>query len=75
MYAIGCICLFLGLLWMFLPHASHAAFIESVGGHADAEEILKEHLIHTGEGLVLTLIGLWLLVCNERRQKQKKRKS
>lgn len=54
LYWIGTLVLFLGLFWMFLPHAAHGA----VTGEAEQE---TEHYIHLIQGLLGTLIGLGIL--------------
>ena len=67
-YVIGVIFLFFGLLWMFLPHLTHEAVLSKLG---QSELEGESHFEHTFQGLVGTLIGLGLLMYDERKQKKK----
>ena len=56
-YWIGCIFLFFGLLWSFLPHVYH----EKVS-HAIDKDLSTPHAIHIIEGVIPLLIGLGLII-------------
>ena len=58
-YYLGCILLFLGLLWMFLPHATHH-LIEI----PSAEN--QEHIADIFEGLASVLAGLGFILLSEK---------
>ncbi len=64
LYWICTIVLFLGLLWMFLPHTAHNAII--------TEEEETEHYEHIIQGLIPTLLALIGMVWNEKHSVQKK---
>ena len=64
-YIIGSIILFLGLFWMFLPHAYHAEIVS-----LRESEDLSSHLIHTFQGLLVALIGLTLMIGVEKYKKR-----
>jgi nitrate reductase gamma subunit len=61
LYALGCIILFLGLLWMFLPHAYHSSILQ---------EDETSHLFHTFEGAIGALLGLIILIASSRHMKK-----
>ncbi|HLC31654.1 MAG TPA: hypothetical protein VJK51_03225 [Candidatus Nanoarchaeia archaeon] len=64
-YILGSIVLFLGLIWMLLPHAAHGEVAESLTGNG--EDALEEsHLTHTLEGLIATVVGLILMAYTEK---------
>ncbi len=65
LYLIGSIILFLGLFWMFLPHAYHAEIVSLT-----ESENLSSHLIHTLQGLLATLIGLFIMIGVEKYKKK-----
>ena len=66
LYPLGCLLLFLGLLWLFLPHAAH----EKVTGEAETL-----HIEHLFQGIILTLAGLALiLIHNNKEAKAQKSK-
>lgn len=54
LYWAGTLLLFLGLFWMFLPHAAHGTLT------GDTEE-QAEHYIHLIQGLLGALLGLGIL--------------
>ena len=56
-YALGCIILFLGLLWMFIPHTYHNEVLQG-------DE--SSHLTHTFEGALATVLGLVILVVSNK---------
>lgn len=58
-YWICTIILFLGLLWMFLPHAAHGVIT------GDAEEE-TEHYEHMIQGLIATVLALVGMIWNEK---------
>jgi hypothetical protein len=60
LYGIGCVVLFLGLLWMFLPHAYHGAILQ------EDEERETSHLFHTLEGAIGAVLGLIILIVSNR---------
>jgi hypothetical protein len=62
LYWICTIVLFLGLLWMFLPHATHSV----ITGKAEEE---TEHYVHLIEGAIPTIISLILMIWNEKKGK------
>ena len=58
-YSCGVVFLFLGLLWMFLPHTAHTMI-------TGEEEAL--HIVHTLEGFVLVVIGLGIMVYTDKKK-------
>jgi nitrate reductase gamma subunit len=58
-YNLGTLILFLGLLWMFLPHATH---VELLG-----EQDETAHIFHIIEGAAVVVAALGLLVLEQRR--------
>ena len=68
-YWISTILLFLGLFWMFLPHAFHGAILQEAGIEEESE-----HYIHLVEGLILTIISLIIMIWNEKQISNKKAK-
>jgi len=69
-YYIGAVLLFIGLLWVFLPHASHAQVTETLTGHGEEEEE-TEHYIHLLQGLIAIIAGLILMFYTEDRTNTK----
>jgi len=63
-YVIGGIILFLGMLWMFLPHTAHEAL---------THEVNESHLTHTIQGAIVILIGLFILQYSSKKQKLQKK--
>ncbi len=63
LYWICTIVLFLGLLWMFLPHAAHGAIT--------GVEEETEHYEHVIQGLIPTLLALVGMIWNEKQSKKK----
>ncbi len=61
LYYLGSFLLFIGLLWMFLPHAYHQRILNA------KEEV--NHLIHIFEGLIIAVIGLVIMFYKERKDK------
>ena len=57
LYIFGSILLFLGLLWMFLPHAVHTSLTRE-------KEIT--HIFHTLEGFAVVVIGLGIMIYAQR---------
>jgi len=64
LYLLGGILLFIGLLWMFLPHATHAAIL--------GEEDEAEHYVHIIQGIIPTILGLILLLWYDKRENKNK---
>lgn len=62
LYFSGSAILFLGLLWMFLPHAYHSLL-------AEKDEI--SHLTHILQGAIVSTPGLILLVYSNKIKKEK----
>ena len=62
-YILGSIVLFLGLIWMLLPHATHEQIAESI---IETEGFEVSHILHTLEGLIATILGLILMVYTEK---------
>jgi hypothetical protein len=60
-YNFGTLILFLGLLWMFLPHAAHELLLSEI------EE--AEHYVHILQGTMLTLAGIGFLVLEQKRNR------
>lgn len=52
LYTLGCILLFLGMLWMFLPHAAHEQLTQNT----------SSHLLHTLQGAIVAVTGVIFLV-------------
>ncbi len=50
---IGIILLFIGLIWLLLPHTYHSLI---------TNEDKTSHLAHTFQGAVITFIGLGILI-------------
>jgi hypothetical protein len=65
-YFIGCIVLFLGLLWSFLPHVYH----EQVNEALDTGFSVS-HAIHIAQGVAGILLGLILIYYANTRLKPK----
>ena len=63
LYYLGSFLLFIGLLWMFLPHAFHQKIL------SEKEDV--EHLIHIFQGLIFVVIGLALMILSNRYKKKK----
>ncbi len=61
-YGLGCIVLFLGLVWMFLPHAFHDEVLSNIG-----EEHESTHFTHTLQGAIVAIIGLIVLILSNRK--------
>ena len=59
LYYFGIFLLFIGLLWMFLPHILHEQVINS--------EEEKEHIIHIFQGVLIVILGLLIMVKNKKR--------
>ncbi|MBI2670401.1 hypothetical protein HYX18_00245 [Candidatus Woesearchaeota archaeon] len=49
--------MFIGILWMMLPHAYHERLIN---------ESDSNHVFHIIQGLITTLIGLSIMLCNNK---------
>ena len=52
-YLVGAILLFIGLFWLFLPHAYHEQI---------TEEHETSHITHMIEGIIITLIATLILI-------------
>lgn len=65
-YWICTVVLFLGLLWMFLPHAAHNAIVFEI----EHEEEETEHYEHVIQGLIPTLLALAGMIWNEKKGKK-----
>lgn len=61
-YNVGILVLFVGLLWMFLPHTAHAQILLEESG---------EHYIHLVEGVVITVLGIGILWWSSQSEKNK----
>ncbi|MEK6918411.1 MAG: hypothetical protein AABW73_00040 [Nanoarchaeota archaeon] len=60
-YTIGCLLLFLGMLWLFLPHAAHAHVGEALNEQVD-EETVGTHIENIIFGLIGIFSGLTLII-------------
>lgn len=67
--------LFVGLLWLFLPHAFHNSIEHVVSGEGeDHDEIVVQgisdhdapHYVHLIEGMILVLAGLGCAILSNR---------
>jgi len=58
-YVFGTIILFIGLLWMFLPHALHEQVL-------NREEETK-HIFHIFQGVLIVVIGLLIMIKSKKR--------
>ena len=56
-YFIGSILLFLGLLWMLLPHAFHSQILQE-----NEPEQQTEHYLHILQGLIVAVSGLYIML-------------
>ena len=65
-YFVGSVILFLGLLWMFLPHAFHNVI---------TEEDETEHYVHLIQGLIITILGLFIMIITNTPSSKKQLKS
>lgn len=65
-YFLGCIFLFFGLFWTFLPHIYHEQISEKIDNSLETS-----HLIHILEGLILTILGILSIEYSNRKLKQK----
>ena len=65
LYWIGVVILFLGLLWMLLPQATH----EVVSGQFQEEENSDNHFEHVIYGFIGLLIGLGTLIFEDKYRK------
>ena len=61
LFILGALILFLGLLWMFLPHQYHEAIL--------TPEQEEEHYIHIIQGIIPTILGIILMNISEKRSK------
>lgn len=62
-YNFGALLLFLGLFWMFAPHAVHHAILGA------AEE--ASHIEHIFQGVIAALGGLGLMMLEAKKMKKK----
>lgn len=60
---ISVVLLFVGLLWMMLPHAFHNVVLEELH-----EETGFSHYIHLTQGLALTIISIVILNYCDKKQ-------
>ncbi len=60
-YNFGALLLFLGLLWMFLPHAVHTVIL--------SKEQETEHIVHVFQGAVAALGGLGIMMLSQKYRK------
>ena len=58
LYYLGIFLLFIGLLWMFLPHALHEQVLN--------KEEETEHIFHIFQGALITILGLIIMVKNKK---------
>lgn len=65
LYWICTVVLFLGLLWVFLPHAFHNAI---------TQENETSHYTHIIEGIIPTIIALVVMIWNEEKSPNHKHK-
>ena len=56
-YNFGAFILFLGLLWMFLPHAAHEIIIQEN----------NDHILHVFEGAAVAITGIGLMILDRRK--------
>mgnify|MGYP001561566409 CR=1 FL=1 len=63
LYFFGTVLLFIGLFWMFLPHATHEKIIS-------ADENLS-HITHIFQGVVLVIIGLAVMIFSNKLENRK----
>ena len=61
LYAAGTVLLFLGLFWMFLPHAAHELIID--------QEEETEHYVHLLQGAIMTVFALVVMVISSKKSK------
>ena len=71
-HIVGAIILFLGLMWMFLPHLAHGSVLKTA--HISLEEENEEnfefhHLLDILLGLNVVFIGLIFIVYSEQKKK------
>ena len=64
-YVIGSFLLFVGLLWMLLPHSFH----EEVISHVDEDSLDISHTLHILQGLIPAILGLILMIYAEKKLK------
>lgn len=69
-YFIGCVLLFIGLLWLFLPHVAHSNISEEISQSDESDE--GNHFENIIYGLISTLTGLSLLGASGRFEEEKK---
>ncbi|MBI2148894.1 hypothetical protein HYU23_04390 [Candidatus Woesearchaeota archaeon] len=58
-YNVGALILFIGLLWMFLPHAFHERLISQI------EE--TSHIIHIFQGVIISIVGIFVMVLSNKK--------
>ena len=60
-YNFGALLLFLGLLWMFLPHAVHQLIL--------SEEQETSHILHIVQGVIVAVGGLGFMLLGKKYNK------
>ena len=73
MYNIGCVILFFGLVWVFLPHATHSKVERVFLGISESDAEERSHLVHTFEGFGIVMGALGLMKYAEVRIEKAKR--
>ena len=58
-YFFGSFILFLGLLWVFLPHTAHQELLPG-------DEV--EHLYHTLQGAAVVVVGLGIMIVSRKKK-------
>ncbi len=64
LYYFGTLLLFLGLLWMFLPHTAHDIILN--------ESEQSSHLFHTFEGAFIAIVGIVIMVISNKLENKNK---
>ncbi|MBM3233072.1 hypothetical protein FJZ18_02810 [Candidatus Pacearchaeota archaeon] len=59
LYVIGSVLLFIGLIWLFLPHVYHNQAL----GSSD-----ESHYMHILEGVIVVFLGLITLIASTRKK-------
>ena len=62
-YFIGCVFVFCGLLWSFMPHVYHEQVFHSI----DEDSIELPHIIHILQGVIPVIIGLIIMVYSNKK--------
>ncbi len=65
-YFLGCIFLFIGLIWLFLPHFAHSHIEKEINNNDESTHF--ENIIY---GLIGTLTGLFLITISNKYEERK----